>query len=109
MDLLWPLTLAGFAGFINYIQRFAGKPEERPPWEWVPCGVKVFTGAFVGYLAQQLIGDRVKDQGYVNVAIAIAGYGGPLTLDVLWGAARDFFAAWASRATQKPPDQGPKN
>ena len=103
MELLWPLALAGFAGFVNYIQRFAGPAESRPKWEWVPCGVKVFTGAFVGFLTEQLIGDRVKDQGYVNFAIAIAGYGGPVTLDFFLQLGRDALSRAASKAQDGPP------
>ena len=103
MELLWPLALAGFAGFINYIQRFAGTTE-RPLWEWMPCGVKVFTGSFVGLLTLWLIGDRIKDQGYVNFAIALAGYGGPVTLDFFLQLGRDAL----SRAATKAPDDGPK-
>lgn len=102
MELIWPFALAGFAGFVNYIQRFAGA--DRPAWEWVPCGIKVFTGSFVGLLTVWLIGNRIEDKGYVNFAIAIAGYGGPLTLDFFLQLGRDAL----SRAAQKAQDTPPK-
>lgn len=105
MELIWTFALAGFAGFVNYIQRFAGPKAERPPWEWVPCGVKVFTGAFVGLLTIWLLSDSIKDKGYVNFAIAIAGYGGPLTLDFFLQLGRDTL----SRAAQKVQDSPPKS
>lgn len=105
MELFWTFALAGFAGFVNYIQRFAGKADERPPWEWGPCAIKVFTGSFVGLLTVWLIGTRIEDKGYVNFAIAIAGYGGPLTLDFFLQLFRDAL----SRAAQGAQDRGPKN
>lgn len=87
MEHLWPLALAGFAGFVNYIQRFAGPKTERPPWDWVPCAVKVFTGAFVGLLTSWV----ATEEKYANFAIALAGYGGPVTLDLFVQAGRDAF------------------
>lgn len=107
MDLVWPFALAGFAGFVNYIQRFAGP--DRPAWEWMPCAIKVFTGAFVGYLAMQAIGKRIEDTGYVNVAIALAGYGGPLTLDFAFQLGKDAVSAFVARKTAETSGRDPKN
>lgn len=103
MEHFWPFALAGFAGFVAYIQRFAGTPVDRPPWEWVPCGVKVVTGGFVGWLTVWLIGDRIKDTGYVNFAIAISGYGGPVTLDFFLQLGKDALSRAAQKASGSPP------
>lgn len=107
-EIGWTLALAGFAGFVNYIQRFAGQ-EPRPAWEWRAAAVKVVTGAFVGLLTLWLIGKRVEDAGLVKFAVAIAGYGGPLTLDFFWQSGRDFLAHFAARAAQSVKDDEAKN
>jgi hypothetical protein len=105
-QIAWSFALGGFAGLVNYLQRFT--TQEKPPWEWGAAGIKVVTGGFVGVLALWLIGKRIEDTGYVNVAIALAGYGGPLTLDAAWQVGRDLFAAWAARAAQGPKNDPPK-
>lgn len=104
----WTLALAGFAGLVNYLQRFAGPPP-KPEWEWSVAYVKVVTGAFVGLLTLWLIGKRIEDPGLVRFAVAVAGYGGPLTLDFFWQSGRDFLASWATRAAQGRKDDAPKN
>jgi hypothetical protein len=101
-QIAWTFALSGFAGLVAYLQRFAG--DQRPAWEWRVAAVKVVTGSFVGLLTLWLIGKRIEDQGYVNFAIAIAGYGGPVTLDFFLQVFRDAI----SRAAQNQKDQGPK-
>lgn len=107
-QVAWTFVLAGFAGFVNYLQRFAGAPAERPPWEWSVAGIKVVTGAFVGLLTLWLIRKHIEDHGYVYFAIAIAGYGGPLTLDAFWAAGKEVVVSWATRAAQGSKDDPPK-
>jgi LydA family holin superfamily III len=89
------LALAGFAGFVRYIQRFAGKKDERPPWEWVVFSTCVFTGAFVGLLTLWLVPKETNPR-YVLFAISLAGYGGPLTLEFFLQAAKEFAGKWAN-------------
>lgn len=101
----WSFALAGFAGFIRYIQPFA--EPQKPEWSWAIAGIAVLTGGFVGVLALWFIGKRIEDTGYVYVAIAIAGYGGKLTLDAGWQAGRDVASAWLARAAQKSKDDPP--
>lgn len=105
-QILWTFALAGFAGLVNYLQRFAGT--EKPVWEWRVAGVKVFTGSFVGLLTLWLIGKRIEDTGYVNFAIAIAGYGGPVTLDFFLQFGKDVAGTWAARAAQGGKNDPPK-
>jgi hypothetical protein len=100
---IWSFVLAGFAGFVNYLQRFA--TPEKPAWNPSECYVKVITGAFVGYLTLLLIGKRLEDAGLVWFAVAIAGYGGPLTLDFFQQLFRDAI----SRAAQNSQNNPPKN
>lgn len=102
-QIAWSFVLAGFAGFVNYLQRFA--VPEKPQWNWSECYVKVVTGAFVGYLTLLLVGKRVEDAGLVWFAVAVAGYGGPLTLDFFQQVFRDAL----SRAAQNQKDGTPKN
>lgn len=104
----WTFALAGFAGLVSYLQRFAGATPERPPWEWSVAFIKVVTGSFVGMLALWLIGKRIEDSGHVNFAIALAGYGGPVTLDFFLQLGKDALSAWANRASQGAKDPGPK-
>lgn len=103
-EIAWTFALAGFAGFVSYIQRFAGAGAERPPWEWSPCGVKVVTGSFVGLLTQWLVESRI-DGDYLHFAIAISGYGGPVTLDFFLQLFRDAL----SRAAQSGKDSDEKS
>lgn len=103
--ILWAFAIAGFAGFVNYLQRFAGAIAERPKWEWSAASIKVVTGAFVGLLTLWLIGKKIEDTGYVNFAIAIAGYGGPLTLDFFLQVFRDAI----TRAAQADKDDHAKS
>lgn len=105
-QILWSFALGGTAGFVNYIQRFTGP--DKPEWEWGAAGIKIVTGGFVGVLTFWSIGKKIEDTGYVNVAIALAGYGGPLTLDAGWQAGRDFVTAWATRAAQGQKNDPPK-
>lgn len=98
VEIWQALALAASAGFVNHLQKYAG--DSPPPWSWRGCAVKVFTGAFVGFLAL-LLTRKHWEAEYVLVAIAIAAYGGPLTLDAAWAVGRDALASWASRAAQK--------
>jgi hypothetical protein len=96
--IAWNLGLAGFAGFVAYIQRFAGGGDERPPWEWAVCGVKVVTGGFVGVLTLWLVELRLSG-GLLHFAVAIAGYGGPVTLDFFLQLFRDALSRAAGKAS----------
>lgn len=97
------LALAGFGGFVRYMQEFAGKKTERPEWEWHVATVRVVIGAFVGMLTLWIIGKKFEAD-YVHFAVAIAGYGGPLTLDAFWGAFRNAI----TRTAENPKDVPPK-
>ena len=105
-QIAWTLALAGFGGFVAYLQRFVGV--ERPAWEWRIALFRVVIGSFVGLLTLWLIGKRIEDQGHVNFAIALAGYGGPVTLDFFLQLGRDVVGAWASRAAQGGKNDPPK-
>jgi hypothetical protein len=100
-QIAWSFALGGFAGLVNYLQRFT--LPELPPWEWSAAGIKVVTGGFVGVLTLWLIGKRIEDTGYVNVAIAFAGYGGPLTLDAGWQVRRGLRHLHGSPERRKAP------
>lgn len=91
------LALAGFGGFVRYIQKFTGKRDERPPWEWGIAGISIGTGSFVGILTFWIVAKKF-DADYVHFAVAIAGYGGPLTLDAFWEAFRGAINRTASGA-----------
>lgn len=104
MEIQWAFGLAAFAGFIRYIQRFAAKKEDRPAWEWTVAGVAVLTGGFVGALTLWLLGGvlflgKKIEGGPLFFGIAIAGYGGPLTLDFFWDLCKDLLKRAAERAT----------
>lgn len=107
-EYAWAFAIGAFAGFVNYLQRFSAPPAERPAWEWVVLMVKAFTGGFVGVLTGWLVATSIENKSYVYFAIAVAGYGGPLTLDAFWSAGREFLVSWSARAAQRPPDGGPK-
>lgn len=98
VEIWQALALAGFAGFVNHLQKYAG--DSPPPWDWRACAVKVFTGAFVGFLAL-LLSQKHLEANYVLVAVAISAYGGPLTLDAAWRIGNDVLAGFANRAAQK--------
>lgn len=102
-ETLWALGLAGFAGFVKYIQRFTAEP--RPQWQWSGFSVHVFTGSFVGLLTLWLIAGQKLQPEYTHFAVAIAGYGGPLTLDFF----AQVFKDTISRAAQKGADDAPKS
>lgn len=97
-EIAWNLALSSFAGFVAYIQRFAGTGE-RPAWEWPVLGVKVVTGGFVGLLTLWLVEYRLSG-GLLHFAVAVAGYGGPVTLDFFLQLGRDAL----SRAAQAGKD-----
>ncbi len=82
------LALAGFGALVRYAQKFTGRKDERPEWEWRVAAISVSTGAFVGYLASLVI-QKKFEADYVHFLVAIAGYGGPLTLDAMWEISRD--------------------
>lgn len=102
-EIAWTLALAGFGGFVRYIQLFAGKKEERPPWEWSVACIRTGIGAFVGILTFWIIGKKFEAD-YVHFFVAIAGYGGPLTLDAFW----DVFKNTINRTSQGSKDDQPK-
>lgn len=101
-EVLWALGLAGFAGFVKYIQQFTATP--RPPWQWAGFSVHVFTGGFVGLLTLWLIGEKVEAR-YIRFCVAVAGYGGPLTLDFF----QQVFKDAISRAAQRSEGPDAKN
>lgn len=105
-QISWAVVLGGVAGFVRYIQPFS--EPQKPEWSWLSAAIAALTGGFVGYLTLQLIDKQFGSSGYVNVAIAVAGYGGKLTLDAGWQAGKDIAAIWLARAAQKPPDDPPK-
>jgi hypothetical protein len=82
------LALAGFGALVKYAQRFTGKKEERPEWEWSVAGLTVGTGAFAGLLTLWIV-QKKFEADYVHVFVALAGYGGPLTIEAIWEAGRD--------------------
>lgn len=103
-EALWlSLALAGFGGFVRHIQKFAAPKESRPPWEWGVAGISVGTGAFVGLLTLWIV-DKKLETNYVHFAVAIAGYGGPLTLDAFW----EVFRNTINRTAQEKKNDGPK-
>jgi fluoride ion exporter CrcB/FEX len=77
-QIAWTLALGGFAGLVRYIQRFTVKRDERPPWELGVAAICVGTGSFVALLTLWLIGKSIEGT-HVYFAIAVAGYGGPVT------------------------------
>jgi hypothetical protein len=87
-EIAQALGLAGFGALVRYAQRFTGKKEERPEWEWRVAALSVAIGSFVGLLTFWIIGKKFEAD-YVHFAVAIAGYGGPLTLDAFWDAFRN--------------------
>lgn len=97
------LALGGFGGFVRYLQVFAGKKDERPEWEWSVAAIRFVIGAFVGILTLWIIGKKFEAD-YVHFAVAVAGYGGPLTIDAFWEALRNTF----NRAASGSKDDAPK-
>jgi hypothetical protein len=85
------LGLAGFGALVRYGQRFTVAKEQRPEWEWRIAALTVAIGAFAGVLALWIIRKKFGPEGidYVHVLVALAGYGGPLTIETLWEACRD--------------------
>lgn len=73
------MALGGFAGLVNYLQRFAG--DEPPAWKWPAFLVKVLTGCFVGLLGYWVVRKQLGDIDHVLVFVTLAAYGGPLILD----------------------------
>ena len=108
VEMLWALGLAGFGGFIRHIQKFTVRKEERPPWEWSQVGIDVGTGAFAGLLTLWIIRKYFGEADYVHFSVAIAGYGGPLTLQACWEAGRDTLRRLLG-AAPGGKDDGPKN
>lgn len=108
VEIWQALALGGFAGFVNYLQRFASDKDPRPSWEWGSVGVKAVTGSFVGLLTLWIVGKKLENE-YAAVAIAIAGYGGPLTLDAGWQLGKDVATLLVNRAANGPKDNAPKN
>lgn len=110
MEIQWAFGLAAFAGFIRYIQKFTGPKADRPPWEWIGVCIAVLTGGFVGALTLWLLADftllgKKIEGGPLSFAVAIAGYGGPLSLDFFL----DLGKTILKRAAEKASDDGPKN
>jgi hypothetical protein len=90
-EIAQALALAGFGALVRYAQRFTGKKDERPEWEWHVAALSVAIGAFAGVLTLWIIRKKFGPEGidYVHVFVALAGYGGPLTIDALWEAGRE--------------------
>jgi hypothetical protein len=102
ISIAFTLTLAGFGGLVRYMQKFTGKKEERPVWEWSVAAITCGTGAFVGLLTLWVV-QKKFEADYVHFLVAVAGYGGPLTLDAMWEAGRDVLRRLAG-APQGPKD-----
>ena len=100
VEIAFALGLAAFGAFVRYAQRFTGRKDERPEWEWHVAAISVGIGAFVGLLTFWIIGKKFEVD-YVHFAVAIAGYGGPLTLDAFW----DAFRNTINRTSQEPKDR----
>lgn len=103
-EIHWILSLAGFAALIRYAQAFTAERETRPPWEWRVASIHVGTGTFVGLLASFAIGPSWEPR-YVYVAVALAGYGGKLTLDAGWEILRQGASTVFARAAQRLADE----
>lgn len=104
MEYWQALAIAGSAGFVNYIQRFA--VEVRPPWVWASCGVKVITGSAAGLVGSWVIPKKLGlELEQIYFLIWIAGWGGPVFFDfameVTKDAARTVFAGAAKRLSDK--------
>lgn len=100
--------IGGFAGLVNYAQRFTG--DAPPEWKWRPAFIKVGTGAFVGLLTLWALEETVRKSNYVYLAAAITGYGGPLALDFGLELGKSVAQAWAGRIlSQKDKDDAAKN
>lgn len=103
LSILLSLPLAGFGGFVRYIQKFTGKKDERPEWEWSVACIAISTGAFVGLLTHWIIAKKFEAD-YVHFFVAVAGYGGPLTLDAFWETLRNTI----NRSASGPKDDDAK-
>lgn len=90
-DILGALGLAGFGALVRYAQRFTVNKDERPEWEWRIAALSIAIGGFAGVLTLWIIRKKFGAEGidYVHVFVALAGYGGPLTIETLWDAGRD--------------------
>jgi hypothetical protein len=97
LSILFMLGLAGFGGLVRYAQKFTGRKDERPEWEWRVALITFLTGAFVGLLTFWIIGKKFEAD-YVHFAVAVAGYGGPLTIDAFWDAFKNSINRAASGA-----------
>lgn len=104
VEIQWVLSLSGFAALVRYAQAFTGNKDSRPAWEWGVACIHVGTGSFVGLLTSWVIGSVTQEVRYVYFAIAIAGYGGPITLDFFQQLFRDAI----TRAAQKGADKDAK-
>ena len=100
--VFWVVLIASFAGFVNYAQRFAG--DNPPAWNWLVALTKIFTAGFVGLLTHWLLSSWTMGEGYVNFAIAVAGYGGAETIAFFQQVFRDTI----SRAAQADPHHDSK-
>lgn len=92
-------ALAGFGALVRYGQKFTGDKASRPDWEWHVATIHVGTGAFAGLLTSWII-ERKFDAEYVHFAVAVAGYGGPLTIEAFGDALRNVL----NRTASKDPD-----
>lgn len=107
VEIHWALGLSGFAAFVRYAQAFTVEKVNRPAWEWGVASIHTGTGAFVGLLAAFAIG-KSWELRYAYVAIALAGYGGPKTLDFAWTAGSEVVRSMLARAAQGQENKGPK-
>lgn len=99
VELWHVIALGGFAGLVNYLQRFAG--DDPPPWKWRAFAVKSCTGAFVAILAFWVTRKQIAEVEHALVFIAFAAYGGPLILDAGASGVSAFMQGWAGRAAKK--------
>lgn len=107
VELWQALGLGGFAALVRYAQQFTVAKDLRPEWEWGVASIHASTGAFVGLLSSFAIGTTWEIR-YAHVAVALAGYGGPLTLDWGWKAVTELGQSFFNRAAQNAKDKDAK-
>lgn len=107
VEIWQALALGGFAAAIRYAQKFTGDKESRPEWEWGVVSIHASTGSFVGLLTAIGIGTSTEVR-YALIAISLAGYGGPLTLDWGWKTVTEVGANFFARAAQARSDKDAK-
>ncbi len=105
VEIWQAIAIAGMAGFVNYIQRFAGEKASRPVWEWAPCGVRVATGSSAGVVAMWIVPKKLGlEIEHAYFAVWIAGWGGPLFFDFAWKTTSEVAGSFFARAAQRLQD-----